>query len=923
MSIVPAELTKKFTQTEKYMINPMRASNVKILDALDRGATVVTVNKRLAGAARQTFEHAAMEGGLEAWPTPDVLPWATWVLRLWEEAVVSGALPAPELLLTPQQEQHLWANIIAGYTMDKPLQQVAGAARRAQEAWQLIQMWRLPFNEVAFRHNSNTAAFWEWATRFDARCKEQRWLPMARLSVDLQYCIAAGELAAPAELVLIGFDELTPQQQSFLEVLCDSGCDVCWMQLAGKESQTVRVECIDARQEAATAARWVRQQLNDHPKARIGMVVPDLASQRGMIIHALDQVLVPHSLYPGHRSVARPYNISLGLPLRTYPIIGTALRLLGLQGQTIGLEEAGKLIRSPFMAGWEQEAGARSLLDAHLRELGDLDVTLYALRYHASQTGKPYSSPLLAQCLDTWAGAARATPHINSPVQWSEIFAKILKAAGWANGRPLSSEEYQAVEAWRDLLCDFATLEPVTESMALSTAVNILRHMAGERTFQPQSGPVPVQVLGVLEASGLLFDYIWVMGLHDGAWPAPPRPNPFIPLPVQRKAGLPHSSEERELRVSRTITGRLLASADQVVASSPQRRGEEKLRPSPLISELSIVNPESLTLWSGATWRDEVYRSARLAVLEEDPAPPLEPGEAGGGSAVLKLQAACPFRAFAELRLGATPLRQPDIGLDALRRGSLMHRVLEKVWHVLGTHDRLMTMDAAELNPMIETMVGESIAEIANRHPQTFSGRFREMETTRLYRQVLKWLEVEKKRKPFRVVEKEGKHETIAGGVRVRLKVDRIDELADGRKVVIDYKTGEVNPDQWFGDRPEEPQLPLYSMALGDDIAGVLFAQVRAGKMVFKGVTEDEGLVPGVKPYSKLPQTRDAGSWSEVLRDWRVTMERLGLAFHNGEASVDPKQFPATCAYCELTSLCRIKEMSMLGGEPCRAEDRA
>jgi len=82
-------------------------------------------------------------------------------------------------------------------------------------------------------------------------------------------------------------------------------------------------------------------------------------------------------------------------------------------------------------------------------------------------------------------------------------------------------------------------------------------------------------------------------------------------------------------------------------------------------------------------------------------------------------------------------------------------------------------------------------------------------------------------------------------------------------------------------------------------------------------------LAPGVKSYGRLMQTRAANSWSEVLRDWRVTMERLGEAFRNGEASVDPKRHPATCTYCELKPLCRINELTVLDGESSGAEGQS
>lgn len=252
-----------------------------------------------------------------------------------------------------------------------------------------------------------------------------------------------------------------------------------------------------------------------------------------------------------------------------------------------------------------------------------------------------------------------------------------------------------------------------------------------------------------------------------------------------------------------------------------------------------------------------------------------------------------------------------------------MHRVLEKVWHALDSHAQLIAMNDSQLQALVNNMVSEAIDEIASRYPQTFTRRFREMETERLCRHVLEWLELEKQRVPFRVVETETKHEATAGGVRVQLKIDRIDELTDGRRVVIDYKTGEVKPAQWFGDRPDEPQLPLYSMAVSGDIAGVLFAQVKAGGMAFNGVTADEGLAPGVKSFETLSQTREANSWSNVLRDWRATMEKLGAGFRNGEASVDPKKYPVTCTYCELKPLCRINELNVLNGESSEAEGQA
>ena len=891
-------------------IKPSRGNITDILSALDRGVSVVTGNNRLAIHIRQAFDKKAVEAGLDVWSTPDVIPWAAWLARLSEEAALSGLISASTVLLNPSQEACVWEDIIIQNMADQPLQQVSGTARRALEAWRLIHAWHLPLAQGAYQYNEDSACFWRWASTFDALCAEKGWQSAARLADELQSAVTAVPWAAPVQLLLAGFDELTPQQESLFQALGVSGWKVDWITLEGSADHVTRMGCTDVRQEAATMACWVRQRMEANPAATIGVIVPDLSEQRTLVTQALDQVLLPQLAHPDSQSTVRPYNLSLGKPLDAFPAIHTALMVLELLNTSVDLEVAGRLLRSPFLSGWDEEASARALLDGRLRETGELRVSSATLRYHASESGRLYFCPVLAEKLRAWITVARDCTSAVSAGQWSERFDLLLKTIGWPEGRTLSSEEYQAVEAWQALLGAFAALDQVRGAMTAGRATGLLRRLARERLFQPESPWVPVQVLGLLEAAGLEFDHLWVMGLEDGQWPAAARPNPFIPLPLQRQAGLPHASEERELVVSRRITDRLLKSAREIIVSYPQRNGEEALRASPLITHLPASQVDALLTGSTTLLKDRVHQSARLTPLKADSAPPLRVKEVAGGSAVFKLQAACPFRAFAEIRLGARELGKADIGLDAMTRGTLMHSVLEKIWLALDSHEALM--QATDLETRVKTVVDEALSEVAPRYPQTFTARFRTLEAQRLTRQVLEWLALEKQRPPFRVLEKEGKHRAAVGDVEVQLTVDRIDKLDDGRLVVIDYKTGEVAPSQWFGERPEEPQLPLYSMAVQGDIAGVLFAQVKAGAMAFSGVAEKEGLAPGVKSYEQLSHTRALASWQAVLQEWRQTMERLAEAFASGEAQVDPKHYPATCTYCDLKPLCRINETKRL-----------
>ena len=77
----------------------------------------------------------------------------------------------------------------------------------------------------------------------------------------------------------------------------------------------------------------------------------------------------------------------------------------------------------------------------------------------------------------------------------------------------------------------------------------------------------------------------------------------------------------------------------------------------------------------------------------------------------------------------------------------------------------------------------------------------------------------------------------------------------------------------------------------------------------FIGRVEDSRFVmPG---DAKL--TRPAYS-AAMLQAWQNVLLDLGQQFLNGEAQVDPKQYPKTCEFCPLPGLCRIAETDRANG---------
>jgi ATP-dependent helicase/DNAse subunit B len=272
----------------------------------------------------------------------------------------------------------------------------------------------------------------------------------------------------------------------------------------------------------------------------------------------------------------------------------------------------------------------------------------------------------------------------------------------------------------------------------------------------------------------------------------------------------------------------------------------------------------------------------------------------GGGSGLLKSQAACPFQAFAKYRLGAKPWDEAKPGLHPLDRGNLLHSVLEPIWKELGSQHQLRALRTEQRRELIEDAFDETIEKKTSHYLPLQGPRLRAIERQRLVKLLLEWLDAECLRKAFHVVQQEGDVEAEFCGLRLKLRIDRIDKLENDRHVLIDYKSGEASAKSWDGDRPDEPQLPLYLLTAGLDFAAVALARFKIGDIGFEGYADGNGIISGIK----APPL----GWRPQQREWRRVLERLATNFREGRAVVDPKLKGKTCKFCHLQALCRVAE---------------
>ncbi len=122
-------------------------------------------------------------------------------------------------------------------------------------------------------------------------------------------------------------------------------------------------------------------------------------------------------------------------------------------------------------------------------------------------------------------------------------------------------------------------------------------------------------------------------------------------------------------------------------------------------------------------------------------------------------------------------------------------------------------MAEIDLSRLITSTVDNVIDEFSSSYKQ--DSVFLSIERERSINLINDWLNIEKIRPPFTLVAQETQLSIDLSGLKLQLKIDRIDRLNDGSIMLIDYKTGLTHLKSWFGDRPQQPQLPLYAVYAG------------------------------------------------------------------------------------------------------------
>lgn len=862
-----------------------------IHEAIARGATIICASAQRQAAVRAAWAESQKDAGLALWRTPQVLTFTQFAEKtLGESWARSGQ---PDRLLPAAAEG---ATLREWRRQDADGSGGTAEARALANAVRTLGDWRISRSAASLGGSPEGDLLLEALARLDALAEQRGRKPLrdwlgglAAGGEDLVAAGATGLAAAPR-------DALRRWQARVLE----PGPAVSPVDIACAEDDDHELELI---------AAWCRMQLEEDPARRLLIVDARLRQRRGLYDRILSQTLSPSEwLRPAPRAQSSIYSIEGGRPLAEFPIVAHALLSLRLLTGRLRFDEVVHWLRLPFLDGADHLAGA--VVEDLLRQGRKLEFTAGEL---ARVLERGPAAPAIAvvaarlrQALDTLSEARRG------PAEWSPRLLQALRQLGWHGSRSLRSDEQQAVARWHLLLDEYAALGAWLPRCSAAEAAAAITDLATERNFDPASVVAPVTLTESHDDPVVRYDAIWVAGLDAAQWPPAPRPDVFIPLALQARAGIPSASAQGQSEAARRSLAAWRAATPRLTVSWARLEGDAHRSISPLLARLPERTPAAPP--PARAPLAEQLRQEVLEALEDMQGTPVDTGRTvAGGVTPLTLQAECGFHAYAQVRLAADELTEPAPGLDARERGMLLHKALELVWIKLKDHFHLKESEGLRA-PLIADSVEAAVASVFRGHVPLELRPAVEREKYRLERLVEALLQAEQTRPNFDVVALEARREVSIAGGRFEIRIDRIDSIEGGGFAILDYKSGEPRAPRWQGSEVRDPQLLSYLLAeAGRNVQALANVSLASGRVKFSGRSSRPGILPGVRGLpgmdpKKVPAEQIDLAWRSELDQWLIGLARIAADYIAGHAPVQPAA--DVCRNCHLTVLCRRMEFA-------------
>jgi probable DNA repair protein len=824
------------------------------MSATPGGTSLIARSNLAANHWEATLAAAALRRGDRAWSSPALTTFPRWLGERWERARRSGSAAHDRCQLSAGQAARLWQRIIEESSEGASLLSPARVASWAQQARRtLLDHGIQGDSALRAQDPGDSGAFLRWQRQFDRALDDAGWIDPESLLYRLNRLPL--ERTAGNVLLLDPDPAELPERRRWRENWRAMGLGVASLVPDIHDTSPRLVLAGDPEDELELAAEWALRLTVDDPRGRVAVVIADLDARSA----EAEQVFADRF---GAAGVTAP----AGHPLGATGIVGAARNALELLSSRADFGTLSRWLRSPFFESADRDRQRQAVkLECRLRaDVRSQQGFLIAYRAQGLRAELDRHLPDATARLDA---VLDRLPRRANLSRWVELWQWALKTLGWrgiTNGL-----DDRVGESWERTLASLAELTPVTEAVDLQGAIDELdRVVAGQRLAAP-SRICGVHLLRRISEVGPGFTGVWVTGFSDQNWPEPPPANPLVPWSLQLELGMPAVRPGVVLAAAAEDLERLRRRVPELVLSCPERILDQPQVPHPRFSGWS-------TMARGAADRASVVPfaasriGARARETHVDKAPPLEGRKIPGATRTLDLQSSCPLRAFVESRLGVRELAPVPRGIDGRLRGNLLHCILELL-------HRPPSAGAGEA--MVDDSIAAAFGELLPQGDDSWQAQV-ELERRRTRRVLGAWLEAESLRTAFTTIAVEQRAAIDIDGWEINGRIDRVDRLASGEELLLDYKTGKRVGARWLGERLADCQLPLYAQRPGAAVAAIVLVALNDAGPSYRARGPRADAFPGSGAVV------DVLEWRAELERWRSQLLALVEEFARGDTRI-------------------------------------
>jgi len=896
-----------------------------------------------------------------------ILSFTQWQNELWTELSFRKTMPK----LISKTVLKLWIEELIATEPDWNLTNESGVANKVVEAFQSSVAWNLSYediqkNDFGFGGNDQSqknlelftdnhqsslevSYFLKWLDQYNKIAASKNIICTFEM---LKYIISSIDIKSqkpdenrlsqsllsqkiiPSKILLVGFNQFTPIENEFFDTLRSVGVDIDSYHYTKNSKKTVVIEFDSFADEIDFAALSAKRLTQSDKNESVAIVVNQLSNNLTDVHAAFSSVFQPEENKPWETLSKPLYNVSAGFSIAEQSIVKAGYLLLNLRKGRLTLEELHFIKNTHyFQWGFEKEATQYFLHKLCLKGRKE-----YSLKFILSEIDKFVCDELLLNKLRERINALESKSiRIDLISNYQKKWKKTLNLWGWG----VESETYSISVTDNDICLDYIKLINETNeinrlfvNVSEKVALQYLNQLATQKSFQLPSDRSRVHVLGVLEATGLQFDHLILVGFNSVNWPVNNKPNPFLPADLQRELKMPGGSAEREYEYTKSLSDILTNSADELTVTSSNENSDSKSSVSVFFADLSSVENDSIS--EIAIEIDNLKVLTPIAKYEwiSNSSLTIDKERLHGGTSFLSDYASCPFNGFLAHYLKVTNFEVAEVGIDARHRGVWLHDTMQFIWQELKNQQNLLILDDDQLVKLIDDKLQSKLNEIKGVLLLNVNESIIKLEKEKLASLIFEWLLIEKERDNFSVESVEKEMTLNLQNIQFRFRLDRVDSNDQGKLEIIDYKTGKVQVNDWFSVRPTEAQMPAYMLTFtDDDISAIDYARIKKGEVAQVGLSfndssnkaelnDDERIIKFENyidesnaiesKYTKLKEKSLSATnrfdREELKLQWQQTLDRIAYGMSQGFAPVSPKDINRSCTYCEYRSVCRIDE---------------